>query len=219
MVWPKGKTQAKDLIGMTFNRLTVIERSERKSGGKAWWRCQCECGGTAVVTSWDLKSGHTKSCGCHNASNRRQKALSHGYNRTPTYYTWSNMLARCSNPKASRYEQYGGRGIAVCDRWLSFENFLNDMGERPEGLSLDRIDPDGGYSKENCRWASTSQQSNNRRNNVFVDYEGKRYTIKQLSDLLDVPYERLRYALRRYPDSWLKFVRAAAAMAEGGEHE
>jgi len=138
--------------------------------------------------------------------------ITHGYSRTPTYHAWANMKARCNNPNASAYKNYGGRGIKVCDEWNeSFHSFLNDMGEKPNGLTLDRIDVNGNYEKDNCRWLSTQGQSNNRRDTVWVEIDGASMSIAQASELLGVPYERARWAVERYGKQWLDYAKSDSA--------
>lgn len=166
MAWPKGKPRtpnAINLVGQKFSRLTVTERSTVNAGIKAHWHCVCDCGKTSIVATSDLKSGHTKSCGCLNDEVRKTKPIKHGFNRTPTHVSWLAMLARCSNSNLKSYKNYGGRGITVCARWSSFENFLADIGERPHGRSIDRIDVNGNYEPGNCRWATASEQRRNQR--------------------------------------------------------
>lgn len=116
---------------------------------------------------------------------------------TPTYDSWAHMKGRCLNPNDDRFSSYGGRGITVCERWMLFENFLADMGERPEGLSIDRIDNDGNYEPSNCRWATASQQMNNRRTNHFLEHGGQRKTVTEWSRNLGVSHEVIRTRIRR----------------------
>lgn len=167
MSWPKGKPRppkAVNLVGEKFNRLMVVSRSENRGDGRAYWNCICDCGGINIAAANDLKSGHTKSCGCLNDEIRQSKPVKHGHNKTRTYISWCSMWARCTNKKLKSYEYYGGRGIGVCDRWKDFGLFLQDMGERPEGRSIDRFpDNDGNYEPSNCRWATPKEQRANQR--------------------------------------------------------
>lgn len=154
----------KEVTGMRFGNLTVLGRSIRKSSAGALWVCQCDCGGNTVTTSLKLRTGHSASCGC-----KREKILAsgtnltHGLSKTRTYRTWKEMRNRCKNEKATQYKWYGARGVSVCERWEKFENFLDDMGIRPVDKTLDRINPELGYSKENCRWATSKQQAETNR--------------------------------------------------------
>jgi hypothetical protein len=162
---------AQDLLGKQFNRLTVINRSEpsRNKCGYALWVCECICGKLTIVTSSRLRKGTTKSCGClvkdQSPINGKLSRTTHGYSRHPsgTYGVWAHMKDRCLNPNCEKFKDYGGRGITICKRWLKFQNFLKDMGEKPKGLSIDRINNDGNYNKRNCRWATPKQQQNNTR--------------------------------------------------------
>lgn len=117
--------------------------------------------------------------------------------RTRIYQAWKNMRIRCTDPKAHRYESYGGRGITVCERWQTFENFYADMGDLPEGMTLDRIDPDAGYTPENCRWATPLEQANNKRTTRMVNLNGKHMALRDACRLLNLNYMQTYYRLRR----------------------
>lgn len=151
-----------DLTGRVFERLTVLARGEPR-GHKTRWAAQCSCGAVKLVNHAELMAGKTKSCGCLNVEARKMRPATHGYSESPTYVCWSNMHARCSNPKRKEYKNYGGRGISVCERWASFESFVADMGDKPPRLSIDRINNDGNYEPSNCRWATAKQQRANQR--------------------------------------------------------
>jgi hypothetical protein len=162
-----------DALGLRFGRLVVIAEAGSGPGGVRWF-CQCDCGNQIIATGCHLRQ-LTKSCGCWKREYVRRiqplgavGATRHGHARrgkmTPTYNSWMAMRARCLDPKVKAFKNYGGRGITICQQWLDrFENFLADMGERPEGLSLDRIDNAGNYEPGNCRWATRTEQNVNQR--------------------------------------------------------
>ena len=168
-----------DRTGEKHGRLTVLWRAENKvepSGSiRATWRCICDCGNGVTVTGHALAKGHTRSCGCLT----KEKPIKHGMARTLIYRAWSVMVQRATNPDHPSYDRYGGRGITLCERWKSFENFYADMGDRPPDMSLDRIDNNGPYSPENCRWATREQQQNNRRVNTRLTYNGRTLTVAE----------------------------------------
>ncbi len=187
-----------DLTGKTFGRLTVIKRAENGKGGHTRWLCQCECGNKTISQAPDLKSGHTQSCGCLSKEKAAKTLTKHGKYGTRIYNIWWSMKARCNNPKNISYSRYGGRGIKVCDDWdTSFEKFEKWSLESgyDDSLSIDRIDNDGDYCPENCRWASRKEQSNNTRRNRYVEYNGELRTIAELSEEYGINYATLEKRL------------------------
>ena len=165
--------RVKDIAGQQFGRLTVLsldsirQRPLKRRG--TLWLCQCTCGAKCIVRGTHLQSGNSQSCGCMKRELARELAstqnTTHGHARgsiSPTYSVWIGMRKRCQNKATNGYLRYGGRGISVCERWHKFENFLADMGERPPGRTLDRINNDGNYEPGNCRWATLEEQNLNR---------------------------------------------------------
>ena len=178
-----------DLSGQSFGRLTVSRRVESQSKKKeAWWLCECECGKSKTVAARHLSDGHVKSCGCLRSEWASEvgktgaggRVTKHGMCYSATYGSWSSMSERCTNPKHHNYPRYGGRGIVVCERWRSFENFFADMGERPAGKTLDRIDNDGDYRPSNCRWATPKEQRNNQGSPLRLMVQGLGGRLKAL---------------------------------------
>jgi hypothetical protein len=153
-----------DIASQRFGRLTVIEFSKVNSWHEAIWLCRCDCGNETLVAGSSLRTGNTQSCGCLRRLGSRR---THGRTGTSEYRTWRVMRERCSNPNNKDYKDYGGRGIKVCARWDKFENFYADMGPRPKGLTLGRIDNEDDYYPENCKWETWIEQARNRRPRRF----------------------------------------------------
>jgi len=157
-----------DLSGRQFGRLSVIERVSDIGIKPVKWDALCNCGNKVIVDASHLKSGHTKSCGCLSIEKARERFTKHGYRKSFIYSRWRAMLNRCLNKNLSTFKYYGGRGITVDSRWLSFENFIKDMGMPEKHLEIDRIDNNGHYTPLNCRWVSHKENCNNRRNNKRI---------------------------------------------------
>lgn len=167
--YPRMAGGIEDLTGVRFHSLVVVSFAGR-ANRRTRWNCVCDCGGTATWLASSLKNDRAKTCG--SAEHRRASHLgvnrSHGMSHTRTYSIWCGMLNRCRNERAISYPNYGARGIDVCERWESFENFLADMGEAPSGHEIERNDCNGNYEPSNCRWATDTEQSNNSRRNRMV---------------------------------------------------
>lgn len=190
-----------DMIGKKFSRLTVLRFARKTKTGKSFYECLCNCGKIKIMRKDHFTSGRSKSCGCLiceqcSKTGKLNKRHGHGNSTnkycTPTYGSWVAMKARCSNPHNIGYKDYGGRGITVCERWLNFENFLADMGERPVGTSIDRIDNNKGYYSENCRWATRKKQKRNQRSNTFVTFNGQTKCIADWAKITGIPDATIR---------------------------
>jgi len=187
------------MIGKRFGRLTVISRAEDGKGGRTRWSCACDCGGTTTTSGKNLRRGHTNSCGCLKSERSSEAHLTHGMTSTRTYESWTAMKKRCTNHNNPDYENYGGRGITVCERWADFENFYADMGERPDGMSIERSDNNGNYCPENCSWDNRKAQSRNRRSNVIIKYQGEARCMKDWAEELGINYKTLWGRLQNHP--------------------
>lgn len=173
-----------DISGERFGSLIVhgfVDLRTRNGKGSrlAIWRCECDCGVVKEVTGIDLRSGNSRSCGCKKSAALSAARTTHGHGshrdssrKSPTYVAWCSMKSRCNSRANNRYQNYGGRGIKVCDRWEKFENFLADMGVKPSGLSLDRINVNGNYEPSNCRWATMREQMQNQSTNKYLSVNG-----------------------------------------------
>lgn len=175
-----------DLTGKQFGRLVVVERVSNDKHGNLYWLCRCSCGNEngIVVRGSSLKISHTNSCGCL----KIEKATKHSHSqKNKTYKTWQGMIQRCTNPNNDGYKGYGGRGIAVCDRWInSFSNFLEDMGERPSEHTIERRDNQAGYCSKNCYWATLSQQQRNTRRNHLITFNKETHCIAVWSEKTEI---------------------------------
>lgn len=178
-----------------MNRLTFLKESKDRLNYNFY---KCECGRIKLIYKHNVNQGKTKSCGCYSKEITRERCTTHGKTGTKVYISWVSMLSRCCNEKNKSYKDYGGRGIKVCEEWLKFENFLEDMGELPfKGAQLDRIYNDGNYSPSNCKWSTRREQTNNTRRNKIIRYKNKIKTLPEWSDILGIPSDILRTRLFR----------------------
>lgn len=193
--------RGRNLVGLRYSRLTVISYAGKNSRLDAYWECICDCGKTTVVTGHNLTRKNTKSCGCLHAEILKTPGKKfhwkHGFSplrgKKPTYYVWATMIQRCTNPNSEKYRIYGARGITVCERWFDFKNFLADMGERPSPKhSIGRIENNGNYEPSNCRWETSKQQARNRRDNHFLEFNGKTATLVEWSEITGIEYNALK---------------------------
>lgn len=185
-----------NLVGDRFGMLTAIERTDERDNSFVVYLCKCDCGGLIKVPTGRLRNGTTKSCGCLEDRNRKtlgERAAKinrrHGYWRTRTYKSWISMKSRCNDIKN---KDYGGRGIEYDKKWEDFEGFLLDMGCAPVGGSIERINNNLGYFKENCRWATPKDQARNRRTSVFVNYEGNKMTVSEYAEKIGMSWSGAR---------------------------
>lgn len=187
-----------NIAGQRFGRLVaVLQATSRNKNAR--WKCQCDCGRTTVVFRNSLMTGSTSSCGCLSTEVKRLRKTTHGQSKTATFGTWRAMIARCGNKNHRSYKNYGGRGIDVCERWRSFENFLSDMGHRPHGMMIERKDNDGNYEPMNCVWATMIDQNSNTRKCVQVEIDGRTFkTIAQAARFYGLRPVTVRIRLSKY---------------------
>lgn len=190
----------KDLTGRRFGRLLVLSHAVNDKQNKAQWNCRCDCGNEKVVRASTLKRGHALSCGCFQREMLSKRKWEHGHTAngttSKTYKAWMLMKGRCFDRNNDSFKSYGGRGITVCERWLTFENFLADMGIKPPGHTLERINNNRNYEPGNCRWATPREQANNRRNTVRLKFQNKTMTVSEWAQ--EVGLNRDLIALRLY---------------------
>lgn len=180
----------KDMTGQRCGMLTVMSLAPSKDN-LACWNCACDCGNEVVLRGDVLRRGQ-HSCGCTNLGRR-----THNMSETRVYRIWRGMISRCENKNIPHYAYYGARGITVCERWHRFENFLSDMGDAPEGHSIERRDNDGNYESENCYWLPMSKQAQNRRGNTYVEIDGETVCVAEAARRLGVKHGTIRYRLQK----------------------
>lgn len=184
-------------VGQKFGKLVLIEYLKYDN-----WLCKCECGNKKIIKYSNMKRGATKSCGClkKKIDYTKSKNYKHGMRNTRMYAIWKEMKRRCLRPTANQYKDYGGRGIKVCEEWqkdfMNFYNWAINNGYN-DNLTIDRIDVNGNYEPNNCRWATRKQQNNNTTRSHYITYKNKTQTIKDWSEEFNIPYKRLEYAVNR----------------------
>lgn len=189
----KQRNDLGEMIGLKFSKLTVTSGAGVDKHQKRIWNCICECGNKTVVATTPLRLGKTQSCGCL----KTETHTIHGDHKSLEYYAWRSMRNRCKDQNTKYYEKYGGRGIKVCGRWENYLNFLSDMGRKPtKNYSLDRIDNNGDYTPENCRWATKSEQNKNRSVTVWIEHEGKKMLTQDWALEVGLSYSTLYARLR-----------------------
>lgn len=187
----KQHPKVKDLAGLKFGRLTITAFAGMRYG-KSQWVCRCDCGVVIITAARYLKEGSSTSCGCY----QRELNTTHGMRHTHEYRSWAHAKGRCFNPRDGSYKDYGGRGITMCEEWRnSFQAFFEHIGPCPEGMSIDRINNDGGYEPGNVRWAPRSIQNRNRTITRYYTHEGQTLTLAEWSEKAGLPYSTL---IRRY---------------------
>lgn len=188
-----------DLTGQKFGRLTVIKKYGHNKSNAILWLCQCDCGNQVIVIGDHLRTGHTKSCGCYNLDMLRARAK-HRKVRTRPYKIWADIKTRCTNPKDKNYENYGKRGITMCDEWANdftkFYEWAMANGYK-DNLTIDRIDNNKGYYPDNCRWATYIEQNNNRRDNKKYLYNNQLLTLAQIGRLCNINYATLLHRVHK----------------------
>ena len=196
---------AQNIQGMTSGHLTAI-RYYGSDGRRSYWIVHCDCGKDFLMQASEFLKGKQKSCGCARPSEISAARTTHGLSKHPLYHVWRSMKQRCTVPTCHAYPNYGGRGIKVCDRWLAkFQNFWDDMNPTyKKGLTLDRIDVNGNYCPENCRWVNMKKQGNNKRNNTFINTPWGRITIAEASEKSGIGETTLLYRVQhRCPQNYL----------------
>lgn len=189
-----------DLAGQRFGRLLIKQENGRSSAGNILWLCVCDCGNVSTVNSNNLRNGSIRSCGCFAREQAKIAHTTHGMKGTPIYTTWAAMNSRCTNLNDPAFSYYGERGIMVCERWgKSFENFYADMGNKPKGMSIERLNNNLGYSPTNCCWADSKTQNRNSRNTRFIEYKGEVKCIAEWAEELGINYGTLYFRLCNHP--------------------
>lgn len=185
-----------DMTGLKVFNLLVLRKAGKRIDGTAKWECLCSCGHKFTTDGTSIRAGRTKSCGCLSRFGGGNR-MRNGEHKTELYKIWQGMRDRCGNPNNKKYRLYGGKGISVCERWNDFRMFAIDMGDRPFGFSIDRINGDKGYSPENCRWATAIVQANNTSANKIISANGQSMTLSEWSRRTNIKANTILYRIRR----------------------
>lgn len=189
----------RDIAGQRYGKLTVLAFSHSNKRNRAQWICKCDCGVVRAFDGANLRYGAIKSCGCLSRQKTVERLLTHGESASSEYQSWRAMMKRCYSVNDIHYHRYGGRGIQVCTRWFDVKNFLEDMGRRPAGLTLDRINNNGNYEPMNCRWATRQEQSRNTASNRLLAFRGQ---LKCLAEWAEITAIRQKLISNRLADGW-----------------
>ena len=189
-----------EMIGKRFSRLLVVSQGAKKPRRCFMWNCICDCGSSVQVNGGHLRNGGTRSCGCLKreiAKAAGDRTRTHGLSGSSIYSIWDTMVRRCHAPGSKDFYRYGAKGITVCERWRTFENFYKDMGDRPAGMSIDRKDNAKGYEPSNCRWATNTQQQRNKRDNVILTMNGESLCVTEWAEKLHINKNTLHARLAK----------------------
>lgn len=190
------KKEKIDLTGKRFGKWLAINPAPKR-GKIYFWNCQCDCGICREVSGSALRHNESLSCGCDKAEKMKAAITTHGKSRAGVYSSWNSMMGRCYNESHTHFNFYGAAGVSVCSEWQSFEGFFADMGDRPEGCTIDRIDNNLGYQRGNCRWATKKEQANNRRNSKPIECFGLSMNVRDWSKATGIPWQTIDGRLRR----------------------
>lgn len=202
-----------NLQGLRFGKILVgTLHHERDKRGNTLWNCKCDCGTERLVRATSLRTGNTKSCGCQAYETNSQRETTHGLSRgkdNHIYLIWQGIKNRCLNPNAFAFKDYGGRGITICERWLSFENFYEDMKEGyQKGLTIERKEVNGNYEKRNCIWVTRAEQANNRRTTIYIETEWGKMTIKDAAKIVGIGWQAMYTRVKHWPEyRWFEKAR------------
>lgn len=194
----ENKSRFKDFTNQKFGRLTAVAPIKKPWSSKYYWRCKCDCGREVEVLGSNLSCGNTTSCGCYGRGRLGEISMRHGMSKSRIFKIWAGIRKRCNNPKMKSYDRYGGRGIKVCPQWDAFIGFYNDMRHGyADHLTLERINPDGDYEPNNCRWATMKEQARNKRNTKLIECGGEARTAAEWEEITGANRTTIGWRLKR----------------------